>query len=362
MAALISRELAQQIVDTVKDVCERDINFIEPSGIIFASTDAKRIGDFHEIGKKAAALGKIIEVEKDDIYLGTNRGINLPISYNQEIIAVVGITGVPKEIRKFARLAEQVTRLLIREHELSALSKGETDRKHYVLDCLIHNKALSDEYLEEKLKEWHIFKETNKRVVIIQVESKYNPLNLSMLEQKIAQFYARVDIHLSTYYYPNTYIALIEATTFLQKENLFKEFVETYNPLLKIAVGKGESFERIAHSYQSAQLTYQSILLTKKQYALFDELDLEIILSCIDEKRRQEYLDKVGQKLSKEDFEILSVYYEENMSLKQTCHRLFLHKNTLQYKLDRIQRICGKNPRCFQDAVKLYLALQLIEK
>ena len=48
MITRISNNLAQQIVNTIKDVCSYDINFINPSGIIIASTNASRIGTFHE--------------------------------------------------------------------------------------------------------------------------------------------------------------------------------------------------------------------------------------------------------------------------------------------------------------------------
>ena len=47
------------------------------------------------------------------------------------------------------------------------------------------------------------------------------------------------------------------------------------------------------------------------------------------------------------------------MSLGHTSSRLFLHKNTLQYKLDRIYKKCGLNPRKFRDGAVLYLALKL---
>ena len=39
--------------------------------------------------------------------------------------------------------------------------------------------------------------------------------------------------------------------------------------------------------------------------------------------------------------------------------QLFIHKNTLQYKLNHIFRKSGLNPRAFKDAVMLYLGLNL---
>ena len=56
MITHIGKQLATQIVDTVHDVCGHDINFINKNGLIYASTNTSRIGSFHEIGKKAAAV------------------------------------------------------------------------------------------------------------------------------------------------------------------------------------------------------------------------------------------------------------------------------------------------------------------
>ena len=68
MQIKIDHSLAMQIVNTVKDVCGQDINFIDQSGIIFASTNSKRIGTFHEVGQKAAANGNTIEVSSDNSF------------------------------------------------------------------------------------------------------------------------------------------------------------------------------------------------------------------------------------------------------------------------------------------------------
>lgn len=55
----------------------------------------------------------------------------------------------------------------------------------------------------------------------------------------------------------------------------------------------------------------------------------------------------------------LPIDQEERKSLKKTCEETFLHKNTVQYRLNQIYKKCGCNPREFRDAVRLYLALKM---
>ena len=56
---IIDRETAQYIVDTVKSVCGKDINYIDARGIIIASTDHSRVDSFHEIGYQVVSPREI---------------------------------------------------------------------------------------------------------------------------------------------------------------------------------------------------------------------------------------------------------------------------------------------------------------
>ena len=95
---MINSTIAQQIVDTVKDVCQQNINFIDASGMIIASTDPQRINTFHEIGYRAAATATTIEVTEDDSFFGTKKGINIPVMYHDRLVAVIGISGEVEEV------------------------------------------------------------------------------------------------------------------------------------------------------------------------------------------------------------------------------------------------------------------------
>ena len=70
----LDKSLAFQVVNTIKDTCGQDINFIDKQGMIFASTNADRIGTFHAIGHKAAQTEQTIEVFSDDDFPGTQKG------------------------------------------------------------------------------------------------------------------------------------------------------------------------------------------------------------------------------------------------------------------------------------------------
>ena len=152
MANIISQRTAQEIVETVKDVCGYDINFIRPDGIIDASTNPDRIGTFHEIGHKAAVTGQTLEVFSDDNFSGSKRGINMPFAWHGETIAVIGISGNPDDVRKYAFLAQRISWLVLRENEIDVRSRNQQAEEGYVIRALTKGAAISSSYLSDFLK------------------------------------------------------------------------------------------------------------------------------------------------------------------------------------------------------------------
>lgn len=326
MQIKIDQSLAMQIVNTVKDVCGQDINFIDQSGIIFASTNPNRIGTFHEIGQKSAATGNTIEVSSDNSFYGSQNGINLPVYHNQSLLAVIGITGEPDNVRKYAHLAERITNLLVREQELNMISRNQNDKRQYIIDSLI------------------------------QVNTRYNMANLSLLEQKVTQMFSIFPLPLYAFHYPNEYLAVADTALFEKNSFILKQFAADNKVLLKIAVGKSTSIYQLSDSYSSARTALKSINDSTEDFVMFDDLILEIILSGLGEQEKKEFLSQTIASLTEEELKIITTYFEQDMSLHDTSEQLFLHKNTLQYKLNHIYKKTGLNPRKFKDAVLLYLA------
>ena len=359
MITSVDSTAAQQIVSTVKDVCGYDINFISENGVIFASTNPARIDTFHEIGKRAASSGNTIEVNENDSFTGTQQGINMPVYHNGRLLAVIGITGIPDEVRKYAYLAERITKLLIREQELNAFSRSQADKKNFIVTTLMREEKQYPGYLTDCLKEFGVNPETRKRFLVIQINPRYNLMNLSLLEQKIGQMFAQAGTDLFTFSYPREFLAVIEDTEYRKNAFILQTFSRKNPEIVKIAAGKSCSLFQLHMSYASARTALKSLDRTEYSFVSFDDLTLEIIISSIDENNRNEFLRKTISLLSEEELKIIEAYFSEDMSLANTSRKLYIHKNTLQYKLNHIYEKSGLNPRRFQDAVLLYLALRI---
>ena len=354
----LDKSLAFQVVSTIKDTCGQDINFIDKQGIIFASTNADRIGTFHAVGHKAAQTEETIEVFSDDDFPGTQKGINMPLYYHGSFLAVIGITGEPDTVRQYVHLADRITHLLIREKELNRLSRSLEDKKHFVINALIRNEIAEPDYLDTCLSDLQVNPKTKKRLLIIQTVTDGSNSS-SSLNKKIIGLFNTLGITLYTFYYPNEYLAVLENPGKSALYQTLTDFSAACKAPLSIAVGKKCPLSQLSLSYQSALTALKYSRSSENGIAFFDDMTLEILLSSIAEQEKNAYLQKTISALSDEEKNLLQTYFEEDMSLLGTSQKLFLHKNTVQYKLNHIYQKCGLNPRAFKDAVLLYLALQL---
>ncbi len=355
----INRRTAQQIVEAVKDVCGYDINFIRPDGTIDASTNSERIGTFHKIGRKAAKSGQVLEVEEDDSFTGSRRGINLPFVYRGRTIAVIGISGKPDEVRKYAYLAQRITWLILRERELDRQSRNQQAEIRYVIQALTQGEEISDSYLEDFLAAAKLDGASLYRSVLIRLDSRWNPTNLSMIEQQIVQCFRQTGNSFYTFHYPREYIQILEDLRYPKSEPAFRQLASSCAGLLSVGIGSPESLRAQNRSFQNALLAGKAASARSSFFACYDDLDLELLLAGVPDDVRSSYQKKTVSSLSEKERSVLSAYFAHGCQLKETAEALYIHKNTLQYQLDRIHQITGYNPRKFRDAVVLFTAFQL---
>ncbi|MHB1651348.1 MAG: PucR family transcriptional regulator [Desulfitobacteriaceae bacterium] len=81
----------------------------------------------------------------------------------------------------------------------------------------------------------------------------------------------------------------------------------------------------------------------------------EISPAAIQQYRRE----MLKERLTPELLETLEAYFTHDLSISETARALFIHRNTLLYRLDRVTDFTGYNPREFAAAVQLYLAIWL---
>lgn len=171
----------------------------------------------------------------------------------------------------------------------------------------------------------------------------------------------------------NTNIVLIKALTqpFSREgaKKVAKSIVETINSelMLKVYVGIGtptESINDISRSFSEAQLALEiGRVFDGDKYILnYDTLGIGRLIYQLPSKLCELFLDEIFKKesidvLDDETLQTIYKFFENNLNVSETSRQLFVHRNTLVYRLDKIERLTGLDLRRFDDAVVFKVAI-----
>ncbi|WP_228054570.1 PucR family transcriptional regulator [Gloeocapsopsis crepidinum] len=134
----------------------------------------------------------------------------------------------------------------------------------------------------------------------------------------------------------------------------------------EISIGIGRyhpGIQGLAHSYQDARaaLSLGCRFHGKNQVHCLAQLGIAALVGVSDEKTKIELATHLLSPLDREPelLATLDTFFATNLSSKATASQLLIHRNTLTYRLEKITSLIGLDPRRFDDAVQIRLALLL---
>jgi carbohydrate diacid regulator len=391
MVMEITAEFAQSIVEEIEKIIHKNINFMNHEGQIIASIDKKRIGDFHEGALEVLRTKKKVVVKKDEQLKGAKPGINLPVYFNEQIIGVIGITGSEEEVGHLGEIIKKMTEILVKE----AYLEKQTELERRARETFI------DEWLEGNIDNEKLFASRGwmlginvhlPRVAIVMDFIDFNDLIYDKLETHQIDVKGELEIQstrrniLKTiednfkYEHENIvfmsgiskYVILLNINTnktIHRQKEIIQSRIEQIIEMIKkkyftdVAVGVGRfhaDMRGIAKSYKEAKRAVE-IARKHKKILFYDQLGIESFIDEISQETKQDFIERVLSVKEHEEIkqliETLETFLQCNQSLSEAANKLFIHKNTLQYRLKRIKDVTGYDPRKFIDAVMLYVAL-----
>ena len=147
-------------------------------------------------------------------------------------------------------------------------------------------------------------------------------------------------------------------------EALYQSLYEELGEKSIVTVGSTvKGFEEIAVSYMQAMTTLRmaKALGSKGDVHAFNEYILVKMIEDVPKAKLSEYLSMLLSKEAEElftDEDMISTaeeFLENSLNVSETSRNLYLHRNTLMYRLDKIEKATGLNIRKFSDAVTFRL-------
>lgn len=140
---MISKELARRFIERVSKHTDYNINIMDENGIIIASRDPDRIGNYHEIAYRIVHGSEDIMDTTGMRYPGVLPGINMVIEMDRHREGVVGVTGDPDEIRHIAMIVKMALETMLTYERRQEKLRLRTNKKEHMI-YLLNNPQGSD--------------------------------------------------------------------------------------------------------------------------------------------------------------------------------------------------------------------------
>lgn len=339
----LSEKQAQEIVDKMMMDIPYNINIMNEKGIIIGSGKKERVGTIHQGAVKALSLGTMVEVWEDGRY--EKKGTNEPIVIGDSRVGVIGISGNPDEVRPFCNIVRTTVSLLIEQRNTLEDLANEASRKKAFLELLLtHQGAYS-----QKMR---------KEAAAYQLDLLLKTTVLYMRHFTPGEQHAKLLLQQPSFRIEeDTWLMLVQNQPDCQP--LIRQILQV-QPQVLLATGKQEA--SIAESYRQAR-SAMGILMALKPAAQtmhFEECEFLVKLS------HANLTDNMNSTVKLEDtadlLETLRSFINHNCSVSHTSEALNIHRNTLQYRLKRIESLTGKDPRNLLQLFELTYGLLALYK
>ncbi|WDG11015.1 sugar diacid recognition domain-containing protein [Vibrio campbellii] len=370
---ILDHTLAQQIVDRTMSIIGHNINVMNAAGTIIGSGDAERIGQKHDGAVLALNHGDSLELDKQSCQSlqGVKPGINMLLHFKGEVVGVVGVTGNPEHIRAFAQLVKMTAELTI--EQASLVEQLQWDRRHqeeFVSAWL--NQQLGDSELHDWAQRLSIDLATPRVAVVIELKAESAPVSLNSVRNLVDVLYRSEDKPLVAIMSMNEIVVLKPLHSSSNSDQSVLESIQRRlraNQIDDVRFAIGQRFDgaqQLPLSYLSAKqvLTVGRSSNPEQTMLSFSEYRLPVLLAPLADSWQGEQLaqamatlvsaDKSGQLVK-----TLEAYFQANGNANDCAKALYIHRNTLRYRLDRISEVTGISTQDFTGLTELYIASQL---
>ena len=377
----LSPKLAQQIVDKTMQIIDCNVNVINTKGQIIGSGDKERLGELHEGALLALSQGRVVTIDAASAKSlhGVRPGVNLPLQIDGEIVGVIGLTGEPTHLRQFGELVCMSAEMMMEQTRLlHSLAQESRLREELVLSLI------QAEELTPKLIEWGqrlgIDLNLPKVVFVLEIDIEQSGIETAIIEFK------RIQDYLMTQEITNLFAvqSLAEMVVLIPALNQYGRWdIDEHKSKLDKLVAKSEEVGKlktrtalghyfanernnIAKSYQTAHTTMligkQRMPEAKNYY--YHDLVLPVLLNGLGSGwQALEFLLPLN-KLKEQDnngvlLKTLRMWFKNNIQMGDTAKALYIHRNTLEYRLNKISTMTGLDMGVLDDRLLLYIAVLL---
>ena len=352
---MISNQILQNTVEGMKTITKIDLCVMDIDGKILASTCPKA----ENCAVHARAFA---ECDADGKIVQGYQFFKIYDEYQLEYILVA--FGDGEEVATVGKMAAfQIQSLLV-------AYKERFDKDNFFKNLLLDNLLLVDIY--NRAKKLHIDTEIKRVIFIVEMPAgkEDNVLEQvrAIISSKSKDFVTAVD---------EKNVIVVREVRPNEGYSDMEKHAEHIQSLLDaeglhgchIAYGTiVADIKEVSKSYKEAQLALDvgKIFFTEKDVIAYNTLGIGRLIYQLPVPLCKMFIREIFEGKSPDDFDeetltTINKFFENSLNVSETSRQLYIHRNTLVYRLDKIQKSTGLDLRVFEDAITFKIALMVVK-
>ncbi len=350
----MSNRLFQSLVYQMTDAIDRIIGVIDENGVVIACSELELIGDVRE-----EASAKVVTTAEAYI-VGDNTYMTFGAAPSPDYS--VFVSGTDEEAKKY------VTLLSISLNGIKQYYDEKHDRTNFIKNVILDNILPGDIYI--KARELRFNSDVSRAVLLIKTTSKTDisvfEVVQNLFPDKQKDFVINVD---------DSDIVLVKEVRAgigaKELEKLGNSIVDTLNSefYTHTVVGVGTivtGVKDLARSFKEAKvaLEVRKVFDTDKFVITYENLGIARLIYQLPTTLCEMFLKEVFRRgtidsLDQETLFTIQKFFDNNLNVSETSRKLFVHRNTLVYRLEKIKKITGLDLREFDHAIVFKVAMMV---
>lgn len=350
----MSNKLFQGVIHQMKDAIDRVVGVVDDTSVVVACSELGRIGE-------------VI----DSINAETLNSAN-PFVINGQTFKAFG-NGGNGEYAVFVEGSDDIAQKYVQIMAVSLSSikqyyDEKYDRGNFIKNVILDNILPGDIYL--KARELRFNSEVSRVVMLIKITSKTDISAFDVVQNFFPDKSKDFVININ-----ENDIALVKeiksGIDAKDLEKLASSIVDTLSSefYTHCTVGIGTvvtGIKDLARSFKEAQTAIEvgKVFDTERAIISYDNLGIARLIYQLPTTLCEMFLKEVFKKSSIESLDqetlfTIQKFFENSLNVSETSRKLFVHRNTLVYRLEKIKKITGLDLREFEDAIVFKVALMV---
>ena len=351
---LVSQVLQKMVAD-INRIIKEDCSVWSVEGKCLATTS-------EETSYVEKDVRSLLEESEDRSVQVSDKTACFVIRHEEDAIYIFAIHRVIDNIAIMGKLCVNQFENMIHLYE------RKVDRNRFFQQLILDNMLLVDVHSQAKKMNLDV----NARRMVFVVESKKKGDNILLETMKGIYDNGKKDVVTSV---DESHIILIKtlakSDTYEDVNKIAKTLVDTLSmeAMVQVRVAYGsiiEELKDVSKCYKEASMALDvgRIFYAHKEVLAYNELGIGRLIHQLPYSLCEMYLDEVFHgnaidQFDKETLATVNAFFENDLNISETARKMYLHRNTLGYRLDKIQKTTGLDVKKFEDALTFKIALMV---